>query len=149
VVVSTLEPAPVREAEFFVSALAERRLHLGALVLNKTLPDYLLGAAGEEAARRLCRDPETAAAAAGDAQRGARGKGGDAQGNSLDQPTVSRVLHTVGESFLNFAVVAKREAELRAELAAAPDLILSVPYFETDVHDLAGLNDMGKHLFGS
>jgi anion-transporting ArsA/GET3 family ATPase len=143
VVVSTLEPAPVREAEFFVSALAERHLHLGALVLNKTLPDYLLGADGEAAARVLCRDSEGAARAV------ARGRGGVPQDKSLDPPTVSRVLHTVGESFLNFSVVAKREAELRAELAAAPDLVLSVPYFEADVHDLAGLARMGDHLFGS
>jgi anion-transporting ArsA/GET3 family ATPase len=143
VVVSTLEPAPVREAEFFVSALAERRLHLGALVLNKTLPGYLLGPGGEAAARTLCRDPEAAAAAI------ARGRGGVPQDRSLDRPTVGRVLHTVGESFLNFSVVAKREAELRAELAAAPDLVLSVPYFEADVHDLAGLARMGDHLFGS
>jgi anion-transporting ArsA/GET3 family ATPase len=133
VVVSTLEAAPVREAEFFVSALAERRLHLGALVLNKTLPSYLLRAAGERAARKVCRDPETAAAAIAD----------------LDRPTVSRVLQTVGESFLNFSVVAKREAELRAELAAAPELVLSVPYFEADVCDLTGLARMGDHLFGS
>jgi anion-transporting ArsA/GET3 family ATPase len=143
IVVSTLEPAPVREAEFFVSALAERRLHLGALVLNKTLPDYLLGAEGEAAARALCRDPDAAASAI------AREKGRVPQEKSLDPATVSRVLHTVGESFLNFSVVAKREAELRAELAAAPDLVLSVPYFEADVHDLAGLARMGDHLFGS
>jgi anion-transporting ArsA/GET3 family ATPase len=129
VVVSTLEPAPVREAEFFVTALAERRLHLGALVLNKTLPGYFLGADGEATARALCGPPEAAV-------------------DGLDAPTVGRVLHTVGESFLNFSVVAKREAELRAELAAAPDLVLSVPYFEADVHDLAGLARMGDHLFG-
>jgi anion-transporting ArsA/GET3 family ATPase len=129
VVVSTLEPAPVREAEFFVSALDERRLHLGALVLNKTLPGYFLRGEGETTARALCGAPEAAV-------------------DGLDAPTVGRVLHTVGESFLNFSVVAKREAELRAELAAAPDLVLSVPYFEADVHDLAGLARMGDHLFG-
>ncbi len=38
VVVSTLEPAPAQEAEFFVDALTERKLHLGALVFNKVLP---------------------------------------------------------------------------------------------------------------
>jgi anion-transporting ArsA/GET3 family ATPase len=132
VVVSTLEPAPVREAEFFVSALAERQLHLGALVLNKTLPAYFLGGAGESAARTLCAEPD----------------GAGREIEDLDPPTVSRVLHTVGESFLNFSVVAKREAELRAELAAKPDLVLSVPYFEADVSDLAGLARMGDHLFG-
>ena len=38
VVVSTLESAPVREAEFFVEELRRRHLHLGAVVLNKVLP---------------------------------------------------------------------------------------------------------------
>ena len=42
VVVSTLEAAPVDEAEFFVAALRERHLHLGAVVLNKVLPASLL-----------------------------------------------------------------------------------------------------------
>src|SRR6266581_1456510 len=37
VVVSTLEAAPLREAEFFISELQARKLHLGAVVLNKTL----------------------------------------------------------------------------------------------------------------
>ena len=41
VVVSTLEAAPLHEAEFFIDALDERKLHLGALVLNKVLPSYL------------------------------------------------------------------------------------------------------------
>src|ERR671916_875621 len=38
VVVSTLESAPVREAEFFISELRRRNLHLGAVILNKVLP---------------------------------------------------------------------------------------------------------------
>ena len=37
-VVSTLEVAPAREAEFFLELLAERDHHVGALVLNKVLP---------------------------------------------------------------------------------------------------------------
>ena len=46
VVVSTLEAVPLREAEFFAEQLTERKLHLGAIVLNKVLPDYLRGRAG-------------------------------------------------------------------------------------------------------
>src|SRR5882757_3326160 len=38
VVVSTLESSPVREAEFFITELNARNLHLGAVVLNKVLP---------------------------------------------------------------------------------------------------------------
>ena len=63
VVVSTLETAPLREAEFFISELQKRKFHLGAVVLNKTLPDYLLGEAGDAAARALVADPGPAAEA--------------------------------------------------------------------------------------
>ena len=33
------EAAPAHEAEFFIDVLAARRFHLGAVVLNKVLPD--------------------------------------------------------------------------------------------------------------
>jgi anion-transporting ArsA/GET3 family ATPase len=128
VVVSTLEPAPLREAEYFISELVERRLHLGALVLNKALPDYFLDEQAAAAARVLVTDP---------------GPGVSPE----DESTRRRVLQTVGESFRNFEVVAKREAELRAELGRVPELVLQVPYFAEDVHDLSSLARLGEHLF--
>jgi anion-transporting ArsA/GET3 family ATPase len=134
VVVSTLESVPLREAEAFVEVLTDRRLHVGGLVLNKTLPDYLLAPEADEAARRLCSDPGPAAAALSP---------------EADEETARRVLRTVGESFLNFALVARREAELRSELARVPEVTLRVPYFEADVHDLSGLARIGEHLFAS
>jgi anion-transporting ArsA/GET3 family ATPase len=137
VVVSTLEAVPVREAEAFVDILSERRLHVGGLVLNKTLPDYLLDPKADEGARRLCSDPGPAAEAV------------LAAGGSEDGDAVRRVLRTVGESFLNFALVARREAELRSELARVPEVTLRIPYFEADVHDLSGLARIGEHLFAS
>jgi hypothetical protein len=50
---------PLREAEFFAEQLTARKLHLGAIVLNKVLPDYLrapsdvvkMAVAGSEAGR--------------------------------------------------------------------------------------------------
>ena len=53
-VVTTLEGAPLREAEPFCHELTARDFHLGALVLNKTLPDYLLST-GRRARRRRAR----------------------------------------------------------------------------------------------
>jgi hypothetical protein len=44
-------------------------------------------------------------------------------------------------------VVARREAELRAELARAPEVTARIPYFEVDIYDLAGLARLGEHLF--
>ena len=136
VVVSTLEAAPLREAEFFISELQARKLHLGAVVLNKTLPDYLLDDAGDAAARALMADPGPAAGAA---------TGADPD---PDPATVGRVLTTIAESFLNFEVAAKREAELRGELGRIPAPVLRVPAFEEDIHDLSGLARLGECLFG-
>lgn len=135
VVVSTLEAAPLREAEFFISELAARKLHLGAVVLNKTLPDYFQGVAGDAAARALATDPGPAARAAAAAVP------------ELDEPTAGRVLATIGESFLNFEVAAKREAELRGELGRLSAPVLRVPAFEEDIHDLRGLARLGECLF--
>jgi anion-transporting ArsA/GET3 family ATPase len=133
VVVSTLEAGPAQEAEFFIGALSGKRLHLGALVLNKVLPEYLLDAEATAVAKRLCSDPEGAA---------------DALPEGIgDEATTARVLREVGESFLNFQVSAKREATERAELGTAPDIVATVPYFDTDIFDLAGLARMGEQLW--
>jgi hypothetical protein len=60
---------------------------------------------------------------------------------------VARVLAEVGESFLNFQVVATREAEQRAELAAVSDVVATVPYADHDITDLAGLLELGSWLW--
>jgi hypothetical protein len=60
---------------------------------------------------------------------------------------VARVLHTVGESFLNYQVVAKREAEQRAELTRSPDVVAAVPYFDADIRDLTGLLRLGDQIW--
>jgi anion-transporting ArsA/GET3 family ATPase len=132
VVVSTLESAPVREAEFFISELHARHLHLGAIVLNKVLPGYLLDDDATKVAKRLCADADKLAVELSDI---------------ADTAHVERVLREVGESFLNFQVVAKREAETRAELAATPDVVATVPYFESDIYDLAGLVRLGDKIW--
>jgi anion-transporting ArsA/GET3 family ATPase len=136
-VVTTLEAAPLHEAEQFCDELQARKFHLGALVLNKTLPDYLLDPAGDRAAGAFCEDAMPLAEALAST-------GNDAL---ADRARTARVLRTVGESFRNFAVVAKREAELRSELAKAPEVVARVPNFEVDIGDLSGLAAIAEHLY--
>lgn len=133
VVVSTLESAPVREAEFFIDALEQESFHLGAVVLNKVLPKYLLDTKAAKSAKAMSADPEGVAAAL-PADIGA-------------PDDVARVLDEVGNSFLNFRVVASRESEQRKELAAQPEVIASVPYFDSDIFDLGGLLRLGEQIW--
>jgi len=129
-VVSTLEATPVREAEFFSAELTKRKLHLGAIILNKVLPDYL-------------RDPKTAKLAQYISDHaGALGEG------LTDDPAVAeRVLSEVAESFLNFGIVARREAEQQAELHGAPDILVTVPFFDADIFDMEGLLRLGAQVW--
>src|SRR3954468_20862785 len=55
-VVSTLEAAPLHEAEFFIDVLGDKSYSLGAVVLNKVLPGYLLDERAARLAGQLCED---------------------------------------------------------------------------------------------
>ncbi|HEV3355077.1 MAG TPA: ArsA-related P-loop ATPase [Acidimicrobiales bacterium] len=134
IVVSTLENVPVREAEFFIDALDDRNFHLGALVLNKVLPTYFLDDGATRVAQRLCADaPEVAHAV---------------ESLVANPQMTPQVLREVGESYLNFQVVAKREQEQRAELAKTPEVVATVPYFDSDIYDMGGLLDLGFQIWG-
>jgi len=139
VVVTTLEGAPLREAEFFCSELTARDFHLGAMVLNRVLPGWLLDPAVATAAARVLGDADRIAdvlAAAGDPA-------------FADPARTARVLRTAAESFENFEVVAAREAEMRAELSRLPEVVATVPTFTDDVHDVAGLWRIAEHLLSA
>ncbi|HUI03093.1 MAG TPA: ArsA-related P-loop ATPase [Acidimicrobiales bacterium] len=137
VVVSTLEAVPLREAEFFAQALTDRRLHLGAIILNKVLPSYLRDPRGTAVAERLRDDAEELAGALMGVLEAA------------DVRQVTRVLAEVGQSYLDYRVVAQREEEQQSTLATVPEALVSVPYFETDVYDLSGLLRLGHQLWES
>jgi anion-transporting ArsA/GET3 family ATPase len=125
-VVSTLEATPVREAEFFSAQLTARKLHLGAVVLNKVLPEYLRDVKNDKLAESIAaRTVELA------------------DGLTDDPVVAARVLGEVAESFLNFSVVARREAEQQAELKGAPDVLVTVPFFDADIYDMGGLLRLG------
>jgi anion-transporting ArsA/GET3 family ATPase len=129
-VVSTLEATPVREADFFSAELMARKLHLGVVVLNKVLPEYLC----DPRADKLAQDMEGRASEL-------------AEGLTEDPVVAARVLGEVAESFLNFGVVARREAEQQAELRGTPDVLVTVPFFEGDIYDMGGLLQLGTQVW--
>ncbi len=140
VVVSTLEATPLREAEFFAEQLTERKLHLGAIILNKVMPDYLQGRAGTKVAEAMKDRAEELAG-----QLAPRLGATDA---ALGDPAqIARVLTEVADGYLNFQVVALREMEERASLSIAPEVLATVPFFDTDIYDLAGLLRLGEQIW--
>ena len=109
-------------------------------MLNKVLPDYLRDREADRVAGAL----QAGAAEVAGSLAAATASVAELQ----DTDQVARVLAEVAESFLNFEVVAVREMEQRAALAVAPDVLATVPFFETDIYDLAGLLRLGEQIWG-
>ncbi len=138
VVVSTLETIPVREAQEFLRLLPAKGLAAGGLVLNRALPAYLFDAALAIRANDL-------AGRAGELAALLSASGGPLEG--FDAPLVEGVLLELAANFDNVAVVAKREAARRAELARAVGVVAEVPELADDVHDLAGVLEVGRKVW--
>lgn len=138
IVVSTLEAAPAHEAAFLCDELRRRKMSLGALVLNRTLPVEIRQPAAAKAARELVEYAGDAAAVRD-----------LASAIDADAADVRAVLCAVGERFHDIAVVARREAERRAELEAIGALTVAAPSLDRDINDLTDLLELGTHLLRS
>ena len=140
VVVSTLEAAPAHEARFLAESLRDRKMTVGAIVANRVLPPQLAStaatAAAHDLAERTGRDADGAVAAELAAVTGD------------DPEVVDRVLHQMATRFDDLAMVAAREADRRAELAALAATTVTVPWLSGDIHDLRGLGRLACHLRG-
>ncbi len=135
IVVSTLEAVPLREAEFFAQALTDRRLHLGAIVLNKVLPAYLRDPQGEAVAEKLRDRADELAGAL--APKCAPATSTRSVGCS---PRWAGATSTTGSW-------PSARPSSRPSWPTVPEALVSVPYFETDVYDLAGLLRLGTKLW--
>jgi anion-transporting ArsA/GET3 family ATPase len=132
-VVATPEPAPLREADYFLAELTSRRYEVGALVLNRALPDVLSSSVTESAAEELGR---TAAEIAVDA----------ASAIVEADDAVERVLRVAAASASQWAVVARREAAARDRVATVGPLVVTVPSLEIEVGDLSSIRALADVL---
>jgi anion-transporting ArsA/GET3 family ATPase len=107
----------VEEASFFAERLADSGIPVEALVVNRMHPSFGDG--------RAEADLERARALAG------------------------TPLGSLYENLAEFRLVARREDEHLQGLAArvAPAPVVKVPFLASDVHDLAGLREVGSYLF--
>ncbi|HET9051841.1 MAG TPA: ArsA-related P-loop ATPase [Candidatus Dormibacteraeota bacterium] len=137
VVVTTLEPEPFAEAEYFSKRLREYRMPLRALVVNRVLPALLLDPAAAEVALRLSEgDRETVAALQGLAEPGTA------------RPSVDTA-RRLGDAFSVLHRLAERDERQVHRLSALGRLpVARLPLAETEVGDLEGLAPLSRVLRG-
>jgi anion-transporting ArsA/GET3 family ATPase len=126
IVVSTPEPSPLHEAEFFMRELEQRKLRLGGLVLNQVLPDVFHDLAAQREAAALLSSRESA------------GKVSSERGLALD----------VARSFQRFARLADRQADEIRRLAMAPERTVRIPMMSFESDQIGAMTDMGAMLWG-
>ncbi|WP_190819383.1 ArsA family ATPase [Saccharopolyspora pogona] len=121
-VIAAPEPDALREATYFVERLAGERMPLVGLVANRTHP-VVAGLTGTRAATAAEEMEATGSA-----------------------PLAAAVLRVHADR----VAVAEREKRLLARFTRAhPDVsLVGVPALPSDVHDLAGLREIGRRLAG-
>ena len=134
VVVAAPEPDALREASFFVERLSTEQMPLAGLVLNRVhfAAPGLTGRAAEAAADRLAAGREAMA----------------------DEPSSARteraaaLAETALRVHVELAAVAEADRRMARRFSAAHPTVAvaEVPALATDVHDLAGLRQIGQLL---
>lgn len=133
VVVTTLEPAPFAEAEFFCSKLHEFSMPLRALVVNRVLPDRL-------------RSPDGVAAAAALVENG---RAATALSEELGEKVTPDVARRIGEAFLLLSRLAERDSRQVSRLSRLGRVpVARLPLVDHDISDLEGLSLMAGWLRG-
>jgi anion-transporting ArsA/GET3 family ATPase len=135
VVVSTLETAPAHEAAYLAAELRRRKLPLGAIIVNRVLPESIGDEAAADSAGTLLELSDDEAFVAEVATR-----------IEAEPDVTAAVLREVATRFSDMALVATREAERRAELASLTTCLLAAPSLDGEVNDVHGLAQLAGHL---
>ena len=125
VVVTSLDPAPFHEAEFFATKLHEFAMPLRGIMVNRVLPDQLRDQGAAQAATVLEEDDGVAAWLS----------------QELGRKVAADTVHSVGAVYNTFHTLADRDARQLARLNRVGDVPVSrIPLFtDDDVSELQGL----------
>ncbi len=124
VVVTTLEPAPFAESEFFTSRLREYRMPLRGIVVNRCLPDSLRDRTALATASALADDDRLAGWLS---QR-------------LGHRVAADSLRVIGDRWLQLHAIAERDARQLSRLERLGSVQAArIPLFSDEAGELGGL----------
>ncbi|HEV7465375.1 MAG TPA: ArsA-related P-loop ATPase [Candidatus Dormibacteraeota bacterium] len=131
VVVTTLDPEPFAEAEFFCARLRDYRMPLRAVAVNRVLPDALTDRSGIAAATTLCEDREVAGWLT----------------TELGEPVRPETVRRLGEAHLVLSRLAERQERQLSRLGGLGRVpVVRLPLAEREVVDIEGLAQL-THFF--
>jgi anion-transporting ArsA/GET3 family ATPase len=142
VVVTTTDAAPIREARELLIDLATRSLPVGAIIVNKVLPEALANPAAVNASRQLRGDADALAA-----QMSIKG---------ASTADVASTLGALADTIDAFGSAARRGAaersaliDLAAQSSSNGAVLAEIALLDGDLTNLAGLARIGDALWSS
>ena len=140
VVVTTLEDAPLSEAEFLVTALKERNFITSFAIANRVIPKELTSAALLEQAEVLKRLRNNAEFTSELASTLASSEA------EIDASLLSQTMATIANYAQATTQIIEHQTALTDRVAAFADNFASAPMLETDIADIDGLIALGESL---
>ena len=134
VVLSGPDPYTIDEGLFFWRKLHEEQMPFGGFVVNRvrkgSLGQYSDDGLVDELSQAMCSEPTL---------------------RLYSDEIVCRVAKKIGRSYRSYENLVRADDAQLARLREAlsdPGTVHSVPYFDRDIHDLAGLHQFELNLFG-
>ena len=140
VVVTTLEDAPLSEAEFLSTALKERNFITSFAIANRVIPKELTSAALLEQAEVLKRLRNNAEFTSELASTLASSEA------EIDASLLSQTMATIANYAQATTQIIEHQTALTDRVAAFADNFASSPMLETDIADINGLIALGESL---
>ena len=140
VVVTTLEDAPLSEAEFLSTALKERNFITSFAIANRVIPKELTSAALLEQAEVLKRLRNNAEFTSELASTLASSEA------EIDASLLSQTMATIATYAQATTQIIEHQTALTDRVAAFADNFASAPMLETDIADIDGLIALGESL---
>ena len=140
VVVTTLEDAPLSEAEFLVTALKERNFTTSFAIANRVIPKELTSAALLEQAEVLMRLRNNAEFTS---ELASTLTSSEAE---IDASLLSQTMATIANYAQATTQIIEHQTALTDRVAAFADNFASAPMLETDIADINGLIALGESL---
>jgi anion-transporting ArsA/GET3 family ATPase len=134
-VVTTPEPAPLHEADYFVTELAKRRLKLGALVMNRIAPEAIADLDGRSP---LAAESVSLALAFLGQPAAVDRSGGITQ--------TARIARASAEVHLRHIELAEYQRRQWQQFAAASTQRIAIPEQASDITDVKALLHLGDRM---
>lgn len=150
VVVTTAEEGPTSEALFFAGELQRRQMRLGAILINRALPNSIFSQASSGLAHSIADSPEAVVAPVLHVVQKDNliQDRGDAPLATLasEEQVLGRVLVEMANCYQGLQSIKEMEAIQQGRLAAHEEIVHLAPYLEGDVTTISKLYTLGSSL---